>query len=174
MFDKEYSFRGSHADKVNKLRSEIFEKCRFFTKNYELYKVAPIVGFLYGSKADLDKSTDTTAKIFPNELINAKDDLMFNYRLIVLLDKSNEPDFDKRVDRAFRTYGTEETIEDIELFEQYVRGGIDKMYEKLIEGIKSKDDCITNLYNFILEVDERYNQDITSETIAVLCTKAKK
>lgn len=171
MFDKEYSFRGIHAEKVIKLTAKFDETTSLFERNFDVYMMAPIVGFLYGRKADLDKSSDETTKIFPNMLMREKDDLMFNYRLIMLLDKNNEPDLDKRIDKAFRLYGKEEAKPDEELYEQYVRGGVDVLYEKLIENAKSPEDYITNLYDFMEEFDERYN--VSAEGISDLCRLAK-
>ena len=65
MFDKEYSFRGSHAEKVIKLTA-VFDnnKNKLFNRNLDVYLIAPIVGFLYNRKADLDRSGEST-KIFP-------------------------------------------------------------------------------------------------------------
>ena len=88
MFDKEYSFRGIHAEKVSKLTAQ-FDKNRnkLFNRNIDVYMVAPIIGFLYNRKADLDKGAEST-KIFPEQLINERNNMLFTYRLIMLLDLS--------------------------------------------------------------------------------------
>ena len=70
MFDKEYSFRGSHAEKVTQLTAE-FDKSgnKLFARNYDVYLLAPIVGFLYNRKAEIDKENDKIikpTKIFPD------------------------------------------------------------------------------------------------------------
>ena len=171
MFDKEYSFRGTHAEKVIKLTAKFDETTSLFERNFDVYMMAPIVGFLYGRKADLDKSSDETTKIFPDILMREKDDLMFNYRLIMLLDRNNEPDLDKRIDKAFRLYGKEEAKPDEELYEQYVRGGVDVLYEKLIKNATTPEEYITNLYDFMEEFDDRYN--VSAEGIADLCSLAR-
>ena len=49
----------------------------------------------------------------------------------MLLDSEYEPDEQKRLDKAFRHLGQDE---DLDLFDQYVLGGVDVLYEKLIEG----------------------------------------
>ena len=112
MFDKEYSFKGIHAEKVSKLTAKFDETTSLFERNFDVYMMAPVVGFLYGRKADLDKNSSETTKIFPDILMREKDNLMFNYRLIMLLDKNNEPELDKRIDKAFRLYGKEEAKPD--------------------------------------------------------------
>ena len=172
MFDKEYSFRGIHAEKVNKLTAKFDDSTKLFERNFDVYMIAPIVGFMYGRKADIDKSSDETTKIFTDILMREKPNLMFNYRLIMLLDKENEPDLDKRIDKAFRLYEKEEAKSDEELYEQYVRGGVDVLYEKLMENAESPEDYIKNLYDFIEEFDERYN--VSAEGISDLCSLARR
>ncbi|APV43668.1 hypothetical protein Dform_00308 [Dehalogenimonas formicexedens] len=173
MFDKEYSFRGSHADKVIKLTAG-FGKDNFklFARNLDVYLVAPIVGFLYGSTAELDKS-DSTTKIFPEQLLKAYQDLMFQYRLILLLDKSYEGKLDERIDKAFRHYGSERALQDEQLYERYVLGGVDILYEKLIATANNEDDYLKNLYDFIEEFDDRYNKLVSTDNILDLCRLAR-
>lgn len=177
MFDKEYSFRGIHAEKVTRLTAE-FDKSgnKLFSRNYDVYLLAPIVGFLYGEKSEIDKEGDKAikpTKIFPDILMKNKDDLLFNYRLIMLLDKNNEPDFEERVNKAFRYYGSAEAIDDELLYEQYVRGGVDKMYEKIFDNAQGPSDYLKNLFLFIDEIEDRYNSMIDKNSIKELCRLAK-
>jgi hypothetical protein len=173
MFDKEYSFRGSHAEKVIKLTA-VFDnnKNKLFNRNLDVYLIAPIVGFLYNRKADLDRSGEST-KIFPEQLMNERNNLLFTYRLIILLDKEHEPDFEGRINNAFRYYGSEKAASDEELYEAYVRGGVDVLYEKLLGSIASEEDYLKNLYDFLEEFDERYNQAVTTDSILDLCRLAR-
>ena len=116
MFDKEYSFTGKHAEMVIKLTNEFdSKKNKFFEHNYDVYMLAPIIGFLYQRKAELDRNSDIKpTKIFPEQLIRRADDFKFNYRLIMLLDKEYEPDLEKRIEKAFRGLNSPE---DEELYE---------------------------------------------------------
>ena len=174
MFDKEYSFRGKHCEYVIRLTAEYdAKKHKLFATNYDVYAIAPIIGFLYGRKAEFDKSGDAT-KILPDKLMKEQQNLLFNYRLIMLLDEKNEPNFDERINRAFRYYGTEKAKLDEELYEGYVRGGVEVLYEKLIETANSSDDYLKNLYDFMEAFDERYNESISSENIIDLCQLARK
>ena len=125
MFDKEYSFRGKHCDYVIKLTAEYdTKKHKLFATNYDVYAIAPIVGFLYGRRAELDKTGDAT-KIFPDKLMKEQQNLLFNYRLIMILDKNHEADFNERLNKAFRYYGSDKAAPDEELYESYVRGGVE-------------------------------------------------
>lgn len=174
MFDKEYSFRGKHALYVIKLTAEYDDKHhKLFSTNYDVYAIAPIIGFLYQRKAELDKSSTETTKIFPDKLIKEQQNLQFNYRLIMLLDEKYEADFNERVNKAFRYYGHANSGLDEELYESYVRGGVEVLYEKLIKPAKSAEDYLKNLYDFMEEFEERYNESVSTDSIVDLCQLAK-
>lgn len=173
MFDKEYSFRGKHCDYVIKLTAEYdTKKHKLFATNYDVYAIAPIVGFLYGRKAELDKTGDAT-KIFPDKLMKEQQNLLFNYRLIMILDKNHEADFNERLNKAFRYYGSDKAATDEELYESYVRGGVEVLYEKLIANATNPDDYLMNLYDFMEEFDERYNGTVSTDSIIDLCQLAR-
>ena len=139
--------------------------------NYDVYLLAPIIGFLYQRKAEIDNTSDINpTKIFGDILIKNSDDLMFNYRLILLLDKQYEPDSEKRIDKAFRGIKNEA---DEALYESYVRGGVEVLYEKLMKGVNSPDDYVNRLYDFLEEFDERYNQNIDMESVLEKCRKIR-
>ena len=172
MFDKEYSFRGKHARMVLDLTKEFdVNKNKFFQLNYDVYLLAPIVGYLYQRKAGLDTETSDNTKIFGDKLIKSSDDLMFNFRLIMLLDAKYEADPEKRIEKAFR--GNNDP-QDEALYEEYVRGGVEVLYEKLMENVSSPDDYINKLYDFLEEFNDRYNQSIDMDQVLELCRKAKK
>lgn len=176
MFDKEYSFRGSHAEKVIKLTGEFNQNHnKLFNRNLDVYLMAPIVGFLYQTKANLDRGSKDSrdTKIFPEQLINEQQNLQFTYRLIMLLDKEHEPDLDERINKAFRYYGSDKAQPDEALYEEYVRGGVDVLYDKLIASANSEADYLKNLYDFMEEFDERYNQNVSADSILDLCRLAR-
>ena len=133
------------------------------------------MGFLYGRKSDLDdtKNPETNQiynqNVMGDRVIYSQEELLFNFRLIMLLDEEYEPDEDKRIDKAFRHTGENPTDE--ERFDSYVRGGIDVLYEKLIEGATSPDDYVSRLYDFVEEFYDRFNSTIASDSILELCSK---
>lgn len=171
MFDNEYAFKGKHADIVMNLTKEFdSKKNKLFRTNYDVYLLAPIIGFLYQRKSDVDNSSNSSTKIWGDMLIKNSDDLMFNYRLIMLLDKNNEPDAEKRIEKAFRGNNSED---DEALYESYVRGGVEVIYEKLMAEVNTSDEYINKLYDFLEEFDERYNQTIDKEQVLERCRKIK-
>lgn len=177
MFDKQYRFRGRHAVRVDKLTG-VFDansKAKLFERNVDVYANAPLIGFLYGRTADSDdeKNLETNQvynqNVMGDRVIYSQEELTFNFRLIMLLDKEYEPDEEKRIDKAFRHMG--DNPDDEARFDSYVRGGVDVLYEKLIEGASSPDDYISRLYDFVEEFQERFNEDIDSDAILKLCSK---
>lgn len=158
MFNRDYSFRGSHAEKVIQLTAIFDDKGnKLFARNLDVYLLAPIVGFLYGRKSDLDSTTKTTNILF-DAMSKETLTLWFNYRLIMLLDNKNESDINKRIEKAFRDYDTEKAKSDEELYEAYVRGGVDILHEKIIQPSLQTDDYVMNLYNFMEEFEKKYSQ----------------
>lgn len=177
MFDKQYRFRGRHAVRVDKLTG-VFDsdsKAKLFDRNVDVYANAPLVGFLYGRRAEIDneKNPETNQmynqNVMGDRVIYSQEELTFNFRLIMLLDKDYEPDEDKRIDKAFRHMGDDPADE--ERFDSYVRGGVDVLYEKLIEGASSPDDFISRLYDFIEEFHERFHEETNVEEILKMCSK---
>jgi hypothetical protein len=171
IFHDDYQFRGSHAEKVNRLTAAFNKNNNsLFNRNLDVYILAPIVGFLYNRTAELDTSGKSTNVLYA-AMSKETNTLWFNYRLIMLLDKQHEPDFEKRVDKAFRYYGKEQAKPDEERYESFVRGGVDVLYEKLIEPSHTEEDYLKNLYDFMEESEERYGQN--SEEIVDLCRLAR-
>jgi hypothetical protein len=159
LFKGDYSFRGTHADKVIELTAAFDNKGnKLFIRNLDVYLLAPIVGFLYGRKAGLD-ATGKTTNILYDAMSKETTTLWFNYRLIMLLDKNNEPDFEQRVEKSFRLYGQEEAKPDEDVYESYVRGGVDILYEKLISSASTPGDYLKNLYEFVEEFEEKHGQN---------------
>lgn len=174
MFDKQYRFRGRHAIRVDVLTS-IFDsqsKAKLFGRNIDVYTNAPLVGFLFGRCVDPDDTRNPETNQVYNEnimgdrVIYSQEELLFNFRLIMLLDKEYEPDAEKRINKAFRHTGDDPA--DIERFDGYVRGGVDVLYEKLIEGADTPDDYVTHLYEFLTDFKERFNNRISDEDILKL------
>ena len=177
MFDKRYRFKGRHALRVSQLTGVFDElsKAKLFERNVDVYANAPLIGFLYGRMADLDntKNPETgqvyNQNVMGDRVILSDEELMYNFWLIMLLDSNYEPDEEKRIDKAFRNYG--QNPADEERFDSYVRGGIDVLYEKLIEGEKTPEAFVNRLYEFIDEFNDRFNSELSNNEILQLCVK---
>ncbi|MCR4566939.1 MAG: hypothetical protein K5769_02740 [Pseudobutyrivibrio sp.] len=163
MFDKVYVFRGKHATMVETLTNKLSDQIGmgFFKTNYDVYRVAPIIGYIYRRTAEPDKA-DNTTKIFYDKLANEKDDLIFNYRTLMML-LNNDMTEDEKLDVAFRLdeKNEERKVYD-DLYDSYVLGGVEEMYEQIIGDGKSVDEYIMNLFDFLEDLNMRlYGGGIT-------------
>jgi hypothetical protein len=170
IFHDDYQFKGKHAEMVNRLTGAFSGSNSLFTRNLDVYILAPVVGFLFNRTAEID-SSGKPANVLYAAMSKELGTLWFNYRLVVLLDQRHEADFDTRVDKAFRFYGKEQAIPDEERYEAFVRGGVEILYEKLIEPSNTEEDYLKNLYDFMEEFEERYGQ--SSDEIVDLCRLAR-
>lgn len=157
IFNGDYQFKGSHAEKANRLVTTFNGNNSLFNRLLDVYLLAPIIGFLYNRSSPIDNNGKPVNILF-DAMSKEQNKLWLNYRLIMLLDKQYEADFDKRVDKAFRNYGKESSQPDEEKYEEYVRGGVDVLYEKLIEPSNTEEDYLKNLFDFIDEFENRYGQ----------------
>lgn len=175
MFDKQYRFKGRHALRVDQLTGVFDElsKAKLIDRNVDVYANAPLIGFLYGRTADLaDLKNPETGQVYNQNVMGdrvmySSEELTYNFWLIMLLDANYEPDEEKRIDKAFRHLGQDPADE--ERFDSYVRGGIDVLYEKLVEGDSTPEAFANRLYEFIDEFNERFNSEISSDDILQLC-----
>ncbi len=173
MFDKDLNITGKHGDYMRKIVAELdSDKDKFFRFAYDAYRCAAVIGFLYGRKAQKQTSSKDDYTIFLSQIKNIQNDLDFNYKLIMLLDKEYESNFDNRLNKAFNYSQNERPKEDVGLFEQYTLGGIEVLYEKLIKNANKPEDYISNLMGFIQEFNDRFNSSVDSVNLVELCRSA--
>lgn len=87
----------------------------------------------------------------------------------MLLDEEYTPNAEDRINKAFRFVGKDPADE--ERFDEYVRGGVDILYEKLIEGDDDPTDYAKRIYEFVDDINERYNNALNLDDIMNLCVK---
>ncbi|NME35033.1 MULTISPECIES: hypothetical protein [Fusobacterium] len=169
IFLSQYVFTGTHAEKVIEL-TKVYnseKNLKLFDRVLDVYLLAPIVGFIYKRKSEKEKG-NLEKSIFSETLSGEIEKIKYNYRLIMLLDNKYEPDFNKRADKAFRYIGSEKSKEDFALYNSYVRGGVDVLYEKLVENTKTPDDYVNKIYEFFEEFQEVYNKNINKNDFKTL------
>lgn len=153
MFDKQYDFYGNYATYVealsqgNKSDDQIYP----FRYHWQVYLVAPIIGFQYKRQAICVDKTKSTS-VFAEQIINHSSLFKFTYQLIMLLDESYEKDFEKRIEKAFKIIGSPEAKEDELHYDKYVLGGVEYLYNMLIEKGGT-----TSLFSNIMELLKEYN-----------------
>lgn len=145
---------GKHARYIDDMWTQNNPAKSFFNRLVDLYCIAPLIGFQYGRKAGADKSEDHRRSIQLEQLNKVSRQLDMNMCTILLLDDKENLSEQERINRAFRGPETKEEFErNVKLYEDYARGGIEVLHEKLIERqpeFESEDERIANiiaLYN---------------------------
>lgn len=172
MYEKNLYFKGKHATYMKQLAAKFSEniKVGIFKRNLDVYLLAPIVGMAYGRQADVDNGKDEPTSIHTEQLIEEMTNLEMNYRTILLLHDKDKLDVETRITRAFRyDEDSEKRKEGDEIFESYVRGGIEVLYEKLIAPSSLMEDYYKNLFDFVMEFDQKWKDCYSVEEISVLC-----
>lgn len=90
----------------------------------------------------------------------------------MLLDESVELTPSERVDRAFR-YDSDESKKDeaqqcMELFHEYVRGGLELMYEQFTDGCINRIDYMERVYEVMTTFKREYEGFSYDEALAKL------
>ena len=104
-----------------------------------------------GRKSEINKDEKGTANIQANQMINHNTRIEQALRLVVLNDETLKLYLDDRVDTLFR----DSTVshEALQSFEDYVRGGIDVLYEELIDVAMTQEIAILRIRNLIAKID---------------------
>ena len=169
MFENDYTITGKHATYLKSLvrksikdDSDGSEKtlAPLFDRYIDVYMNAVIWGLLYSRTAERDTSSGDRARVYADAFANERDNCVFLYRMTMLLDSTIDITQEERFNRAFR-YDTQEDKkedfkENMELFNAYVRGGIEQMYEQFTDGCISGDDYLLKTY----EILERFKSEI--------------
>ncbi len=166
----EYTFYGKHARYVTQLTSELkgLEKTPIFQKNLDVFKFASVVGIVYGRQGEIDKSKKDLEdekvdikKIAGAQIVTISAELEYIYELIMINHRKKVDDIETRIDRAFRYTKNEELKkEGEEIFNSYVLGGVEVLYEKIFKEDTDTDQILVNLYDFIEEFNDKYGEEI--------------
>lgn len=151
MFDGDYTLTGKHATCTKYLYES-----GVFKRYIDVYMNGAIFGFLYGRKAERDTTTNDRGRIYADAFATERSRCDFIFRLIMLLDETQNCTAQERIDRAFRedSLGGEAKDRNQELFHSYVRGGIEVLFEIFAEGCTSRDDFVTKMYEVVTDFEE--------------------
>ena len=170
MFENDYTINGKHATYLKFLAAKNSgakdadeaapTAARIFERYIDVYMNAAIWGLLYERTAPKDSGSDDRARIYADAYATERENCVFIYRMVMLLDKTTTLEPNVRVDRAFR-YDVqedkkEEFAKNMELFHSYVRGGIEEMYEQFTEGCSTREDYLNKAF----EVLSTFRQEI--------------
>jgi hypothetical protein len=130
LFLSDYAFRGAQSEKVEKL-VEIFDKesgSSIFDLNVDLFIFASLIGCFHDQRSKPDKG-EIGKKISAAQFSSHSREIQLAYKLILLTGGKYHIDSVSRLNRTFRT---PETKDNEDMFEEYMLGGIDILYDHFI------------------------------------------
>lgn len=162
MFESDYTLQGKHATYLKFLAKKNARSdqgadgpatAKLFERYIDVYMNAAVFGLLYDRTAKRDTESDDRARVYADAFIGERDNCVFLYRMVMLLDKTTELTPEERIDRAFRYDSQQDKAEEfarnMELFHDYVRGGIEVMYEQFTDGCQTEDDYLSKTYEIM-------------------------
>lgn len=163
MFENDYTINGKHATYLKFLAAKNSTErvddnsspttARIFERYIDVYMNAAIWGLLYARTAPKDNSSDDRARIYASAYATERENCVFLYRIVMLLDKTTSLEPTVRIDRAFRYDVQEDKKEEfsknMDLFHSYVRGGIEVMYEQFTDSCSTKDDYMNKSFEVL-------------------------
>lgn len=161
MFENDYTITGKHATYLKYMavknakddENAATSSAKLFERYIDVYMNAAIWGLLYSRTAPKDNSSDDRARIYSDAFQKERENCVFLYRMVMILDKSVDIEPEERIDRAFRYDSQDEKKEafrkNMDVFHAYVRGGIELLYEQFTDGCSTREDYLNKVYEVI-------------------------
>lgn len=144
-FRSDVKFTGKHSRYIDALWKQNKIKESFVRTLYELYGIAAVIGLRTKTLSPADTVTDGVRNLQATQLIKYSAILNTIMTTVLLLDETSGLSVEQRINRAFRGPNSiEEFNSNVELFNSYVRGGIEYLYSELVERTLSIDDEYTD------------------------------
>ncbi|MCR5686303.1 MAG: hypothetical protein K6G81_12980 [Lachnospiraceae bacterium] len=147
--------KGKHADYADAMWKQNNIQASCFKRLVDLYTIAAIIGLRTGRKAEEDTSTDSKRTVQLDAIATCRTTLSQIMKLIIIFDESDGKTPEERIEAAFRIPETEEVYKRyMNLFNSYVRGGIEYIYEQIVrKPATADDDCpdgkVSNMLSFL-------------------------
>lgn len=132
---------GKYADYADALWKQNDIKNSYFKRLIDLYTVAAAIGIRIKRRAAEDSSSDNKRTIQMDQLMSNLSTLQPLMRIMLIVDDSRSLTLEEKLDSAFRLPETEESYKNnMNLFNSYMRGGLEYLYENLIVRTISPED----------------------------------
>ena len=166
MFSGDYELKGKHASYIRFLSATTnrldknAKAAGIVSTAVDIYALTPLIGLAYKRKANEDNSSSDTYNILSSQVISRQTDLDFSFRLVMLVDNSNELSNDEKIERAFKQDEQNDKLsENMNLFHQYMRGGLEWLYENTIDGATTKEDYFEKIFELVNLFNEDFSND---------------
>ena len=157
LFTKPYELKGKHATYIrflNAYTKRLDKEAKvagIFDVAVDVYVIAPLIGAVYNLRSPVDTESQDSLTIFGDAIINRQKSLDSVYRLVMLSERSTELSDDDRIERAFKTDENPELLEaNLELFHQYMRGGVEWLYEHVTNGATTQEDYLDKVREIVV------------------------
>jgi len=169
MFVSDILIHGKHAQYIKELGKTEYQ---LFSRYLDVFMNGAIIGLIYDRREERDRvsqfkdiQTNILAEVINKEKLN----LDYIYRLIMILDDSQEITLEEKINRAFRDDSNSDVSDrhkkNLELFKLYALGGISILHDKIIgEGI-NKEDFMKKSYEFMKSRSEAKNESSAEDMI---------
>lgn len=156
MFKDNYRLFGKHAiyTKFLNAYTRNLDKdanvAGIFATAVDIYVIAPLIGAAYNRRAEIDRDGDETLNILAEQIVSRQTQLDNVFRLIMLSEKSSELSPDERIERAFKDdENPDKSHQNMELFHAYMRGGVEWLYEHIVEEASTPDEYLENVKEIV-------------------------
>ena len=140
-FKTEYKLYGKHARMAGELWHLNDYEHTYFRRLVDIIPAAAVIGFRLNRKAEPDYSPVETKTVFLQQMLDAKEEFDFLLQMMVMLENAERMPAEESVQMAFRGPQTKEEFKwEQEMFDAYVRGGIEQLYECLVVRKADSDD----------------------------------
>jgi len=147
MFENDYTFNGKHATYIKYL----VDDAKLYKRYIDVLMNGAVFGLLYNRTSLRDRDSQDRARVYADAFANCREDCMFLYRVVMLLDRSDGITEEQIIDRAFRDDAagadSEKLKDNLELFYSYVLGGIEVLFETLTDSCTIELDFIDKAYD---------------------------
>lgn len=168
MFENDFTLTGKHATYVKYLATD----AKLYKRYIDVYMNGAVFGLLHNRTAPIDKDSTDRARIYADAFANCRMECVFLYRLVMLLGQTSNLESPERIDRAFRDDANDSEPEklkaNLDLFNSYVRGGIEEIYEELIDGHGTTPE---EYLDRAMEVMEEFRNDLRGKEPEVILEK---
>lgn len=157
MFLKNYYFYGKHADMVKSLTDKVEEEsgAKIFNSAVELFIYSAMVGLFYNHRSKPDSDRNRHTNILAEQFNGKNREIQIVFKFVTLLGNQDKYDEITRLNKTFRN---SETDDNYKAFEEYVLGGLEEIYDKLM--IKSN----TNYQDYLTSLNKLLNEFNPTET----------
>ena len=156
MFTKSYRLVGKHATYVRFLNAYTHtldkeaQVAGIFANAADVYMIAPLIGVAYDRRSPIDTESSDDISIFADQITHRQEQLDIVYRLVMLSERSKDLSSDECIERAFKNDEIPEKVSaNLDLFHQYMRGGVEWLYEQITHNATTPEDYLEKVKDIV-------------------------